>query len=51
LGCLEADPETKFNSKFRKGRMVHACNPSYLGSRGRRIMTLDWPGKRERLYL
>jgi hypothetical protein len=35
---------------WRLDIVVHACNPSHAGSRGRKIGVPSWPGARVRPY-
>jgi hypothetical protein len=42
-------PEKKLARTYlqkQPGEVVHICNPSYSGSRGRRIAVSNWPGEK-----
>jgi hypothetical protein len=38
-------------STNKPGVVIHACNPSYVGSIGRRMIVQDWPYETHRPYL
>jgi hypothetical protein len=42
---------SQHNNNNKKEEVVYACNPSYLGSRSRRIMVEATLGKSVRTYL